>query len=73
MGGFCPGGFCPGDFVLGGFCPGGFCPRGFCPGGFCPFRDQTEGTISATEPWYIIVESKITHKSDLNVHATYKV
>ena len=38
---------------------------------FCTlFADQTEGAISASYPRYTTIESKITHKSDLNVHAT---
>ena len=37
------------------------------------FENQTEGTIHANVPWYPTTESKITHKSDLNVHVTYKV
>ena len=37
------------------------------------FADQTEGTICASVPWYTTIESKITHKPDLNVHPTCKV
>ena len=37
------------------------------------FSDQTDWTICAGVPWYTSVESKITRKSDLNVHATYTV
>ena len=35
------------------------------------FENQTEGTICANMPWHTTTESKITHKPDLNVHATY--
>ena len=37
------------------------------------FANQGEGTICANVPWYTRIESKITHKPGLNVHATNKV
>ena len=33
------------------------------------FANQTEGAICASAPWNITIESRITHKPDLNEHA----